>query len=196
MFGRTILSAALLIALAGCHKEITRENPQADTHVDLKPGLYEVNDSAAKFKEKLAGFRFPDDAVQKYGMPMPVALLRFKNDTSEHFDTELFTDAMRDTLTETGKVAFQITKDRVGEAAEQDTFEKGFNSTDPNQQITENQAAGTRYLMYGRISSIVKHNADEGVSENTYVVLMEMLDKQRKLTVLGPQRCEYRLRKQ
>lgn len=192
---RTILLGALLFGFAGCHKEITRENAQADTHVDLKPGLFEVDDSAHKFKEKLANFRFPDDAVQKYGMPMPVALLRFKNDTSEHFDTALFTDSMRDTLMETGKVAFQIEKDRVGEAQEQDTYEKQFNSTDPNQQIAENQAAGTRYLIYGRIASIVKHNADEGVSENTYVVTMEMLDKQRKLSVIVT-RQEYRLRKQ
>jgi len=196
MLGRTTVAFTLLIALAGCHKEVTRENPQADTHVDLKPGLFEVNDSAHQFKAKLAEFRFPDDAVQKYGSPMPVALLRFKNDTHEHFDTALFTDAMRDVLAETGKVAFQIESNRAGEAADQDTFEKNFNSTDPNQQITEGQAAGTRYLMYGRIASIVKHDADAGVSENTYVVTMEMLDKQRKLTVIGPQRAQYRLRKQ
>lgn len=192
---RSTLLVALLVGVVGCSKDVTRENPQADTHVDLKPGLYEVNDSATKFKEKLAAFRFPDDAVQKYGTPMPVALLQFKNDTHEHFDTKLFTDAMRDILSETGKVAFQIESDRVGEASAQDTYEKNFNSTDPNQQITENQAAGTRYLCYGRIASIVKNDASKGISENTYVVTMEMLDKQRKLTVI-PYRAQYRLRKE
>jgi hypothetical protein len=188
--------AALLVAAVGCHKEITRENPQADTHVDLKPGLFEVNDSANKFKEKLANFRFPDDAIQKYGTPMPVALLPFKNDTHEHFDTKLFTDAMRDILQETGKVAFQIEADRVGDAAAQDAYEKNFNSTDPNQQITENQAAGTRYVCFGRIASIVKTNAADGVSENTYVITMEFIDKQRKLNAFPPYRAQYRLRKE
>jgi hypothetical protein len=192
---RRTIFVALLIGVLGCHKEVTRENPDADTHVDLRPGLYEVNDSANKFRDKLAGFRFPEEAVQKYGMPMPVALLRFKNDTADHFDTKLFTDSMRDVLMQTGKVAFQIEADRVGEAADQNTYEQNFNSTDPNQQKTEGQGAGTRYLMYGRIASISKFNADSGVAENTYVVTMEMLDKQKNLSVLLS-REEYRLRKQ
>src|SRR5580658_4298120 len=94
---RAILIPALLVGFVGCQKEVTRENPNADTHVDLKPGLFEVDDCCHKFKEALAGFRFPDDAVAKYGSPMPVALLRFKNETSDHFDTNLFTDSIRDT---------------------------------------------------------------------------------------------------
>jgi PBP1b-binding outer membrane lipoprotein LpoB len=192
---RTMIIGALLVALVGCHKEVTRENADADTHVDTKPGLFEVKASAQKLKDKLANFRFPDDAVQKYGSPMPVALLKFKNDTHDHFDTELFTDEMRDILTETGKVAFQITANRVDEAQQQDTYEKNFNSTDPNQQKTEGQGAGTRYLMYGRISDIPKADARAGVSENTMVVIMEMLDKQRNLTVLTA-KTEFRLRKQ
>lgn len=192
---RTILVGALLVSFLGCHKEITRENPQADTHVDMKPGLFEVEDSAHKLKDKLAAFRFPDDAVQKYGSPMPVALLQFRNDTNFHFDTALFTDSMRDILTETGKVAFQIEANRVGEAGAQQTYENNFNSTDPNQVKTEGAAAGTRYLMYGRIANIDKRNAEEGVSENTVVVTMEMLDKQRNLSVLI-QRATYRLRKE
>jgi PBP1b-binding outer membrane lipoprotein LpoB len=195
---RTILSLALLLGLAGstgCSKDVTRENAQADTHVDTKPGLFEVKQSAQKLKEKLANYRFPDDAVQKYGTPMPVALYRFKNDTHEHFDTELFTDEMRDILTETGKVAFQIVADRVGEAQAQDTYEKNFNSTDPNQQITENAAAGTRYAMYGRLAAIPKTDRSKGVDENTMVVTMEMLDKQKKLTVLIA-KTEFRLRKE
>ncbi len=192
---RAILITALAVSFAGCHKEITRENPQADTHVDMKPGLFEVDDCAHKFKDKLAAFRFPDDAVQKFGSPMPVALLRFKNETAEHnFDVAAFTDSIRDTLMETGKVAFQVEKERVGEAAEQQNYEQNFNNTDPNQQAAQGTAAGTRYLLYGRMVEIAKRNASEGVSENSYIISIEMLDKQRNLTVILA-RQEYRLRK-
>jgi hypothetical protein len=192
---RAILITALAVSFAGCHKEVTRENPQADTHVDIKPGLFEVDDCAHKFKDKLAAFRFPDDAVTKFGTPMPVALLRFKNETADHFDTALFTDSIRDTLMETGKVAFQIEKERVGEAAEQQNYEQNFNNTDPNQQAAQGTAAGTRYLLYGRIAEIAKRDASEGLAENTYVVTIEMLDKQRNLSILIS-REKYRLRRQ
>jgi PBP1b-binding outer membrane lipoprotein LpoB len=193
---RDAIVFALAFAFAGCTKEVTREDPNKDTHVDTRPGLYEVNDCANKFlNEKLAPFRFPDDAVQKYGMPMPVALLPFRNDTNEHFDTQLLGDSLRETLQNSGKVAFQITQDRIADSMNQQAYENSSNSTDPNQIKTEGQAAGTRYSLYGRIANLDKRDRAEGVHENTIIVTIEMLDKQRNLSVLI-QRDTYRLRRQ
>jgi len=192
---RTIILSAVLVALVGCKKEITRENPEADTHVDLKPGLWEAKSAANQMKERIAGMRFPDDAVQKYGTPMPVAFIHIRNDTGQHIDTKILEDEVRDVLNQTGKIAFQIEGDDASAMNQQDEFEKTNNNSDGGPSGGEGQGQKTRYAMTGRLKSIEKTNTDQGVSENTYVFTLKLLDRWKRLEVFVCN-SESRLRKQ
>src|SRR5437660_8571336 len=88
---------SLAASSLGCQKQVTRENPAADTHLDQEPGLFEVTETAEQMKNKLANYHFPDAICAKYDDHIPrVRLLTVKNETDNHFNVNILTDKVRE----------------------------------------------------------------------------------------------------
>ncbi len=185
----------LSVALMGCAKEVTREDPQKDTHLDTEPGLFEVTATAEEFKTKVANYHFPDEIVAKYPDHKVVAqLMRIKNETDTHFNTKLLGDKIREILTDSDKVVFMVENEDLGEEKESERYQQESGDVRGDQQIKKGMGAGAAYSVRGRIANIRKFSAEQGAQENTFVFTLQMDDKEQRVTRIIS-RKEFRLRK-
>jgi len=194
---RKYVAVSLLTVLCvswGCQKEVKRENPQADTHVDQEPGLFEVEETAAKMKEAIAGYHFPEKYTTKYDDHLPrVRLLTVKNETDNHFNTNILTDKVRETLTDSGKIIFVANKENLGEMKEAENYDKASGDVDQSTTMEEGKGSGAAYYLAGRLKNMRKKNED--VKENTIIFTLELIDAKKRETVLI-QSKEFRTTKQ
>lgn len=183
---KTFLTVGVLsLALAGgCGKEVKRENPQADTHVDTEPGLFEVDETAHKMKDKLAAYHFPDAIVKKYeDRRVRARLMSIRNETDRHFNVNILTDKVREVLMDTDKIVFVTDKDRLGEFKESETYEQDSGDVDPNEAIKGGKGAGAHYALIGRLKNLRKQGVDDN-KENTIIFTLELHDQQRREVVI------------
>jgi uncharacterized protein (TIGR02722 family) len=89
------------------------------------------------------------------GKPPLVAVTRLRNDTSEHIDTRSITDKIRTALIKSGKVRFSAL-DSQGELMDQYKLQGAM--ADTATQKAAGRQTGSKYLLNGSISSIVKQN--------------------------------------
>ena len=67
---------------------------------------YDDDSYRDEMKEAVAGYHFPDKYTQKYDDRLPrVRLLSVKNETDNHFNSNILTDKVREVLTDGGKRA-------------------------------------------------------------------------------------------
>jgi PBP1b-binding outer membrane lipoprotein LpoB len=188
----TLLATAL--TFVGCGgKQVKREDPQKDTHVDSEPGLFEVEETAQKMKDKLAAYRFPDAILQKYPDHRARArLMSIRNETDRHFNVNILTDKVREILMDTDKIVFVTDADRLGEFKQSEMYEQDSGDVDPNEAIKGGKGAGAHYAMIGRLKNLRKANSD--VKENTIIFTLELHDQQRREVVIIANK-EFRLSK-
>ena len=184
----------LAFAGSGCaDKSVKRQDPQKDTTVDDKPGLFECKETAQQMKGKLANYHFPDAVLAKYSDRRPrCRLMSIRNETSDHFNVNILTDEVREVLMETDKLVFVTDKDRLGEFKESETYEQESGDVDPNEAVKAGKGAGAHYAMIGRLKNLKKSNED--VKENTIIFTLELHDQQRREVVLIANK-EFRLTK-
>jgi len=184
---------SLAASTLGCQKQVTRENPAADTHVDQEPGLFEVTETAEQMKNKLANYHFPDRITAKYEDHIPrCRLLSVKNETDNHFNVNILTDKVRETLTDCGKIIFVSDKERLGEMKDAENYEKDSGDVEQSTAMDSGKGSGAAYVLYGRLKNMRKGNAD--VKENTIIFTLELVDQSKRESVLIASK-EFRLSK-
>jgi len=83
------------------------------------------------------------------------AVTRLRNNTSEHIDTKSITDKIRISLIKSGKVRFSALD---SQADLMNQYKLQGTMADTSTQKTAGKQAGSKYLLDGDISSIVKVN--------------------------------------
>jgi hypothetical protein len=185
---------ALALSSWGCGKEVKRENPQADTHLDTEPGLFEVTETSEQMKQALAGYHFPDRITMKYDDRIPrCRLMTIRNETDRHFNTNILTDKVRETLTDTGKLIFVADKDRLSELKDSENYEQQSGDVDQSQAIEAGKGSGAAYALIGRLKNLRKANED--VKENTIIFTLELVDQTKRESVIIKSK-EFRLSKE
>lgn len=183
-FAVASLSLSLALVAAGCAKEVTRGDPNADTHVDTEPGLFEVEEVANQMKNALANYHFTESVTARYEDRIPrCRLLTIKNETDNHFNTHILTDRVREILMDTGKIVFVADKERLGEMKESETYEQDSGDVNKNEQVRAGQGAGAILVLIGRMSNIRK--SGDGVKENTIVFSLEIQNQERREALPG-----------
>ena len=176
------LSLMLMTAMVGCAKTVTREDPQADTHKDTNPGLYECKECAKKFRDRLIAFNHWAPSKAPDGLPR-CRLMKIINETDRHFNVDILTDEVSQVLADTGKIVFVTSEERLGEMKKSEQYETQSGDVDPNEAMESGKGAGARYVLYGRLKNIRKSDGDG--SENTIIFTLQMDDQQRRETSRG-----------
>jgi hypothetical protein len=187
------LALTLMTGMVGCAKTVTREDPQADTHKDTNPGLYECKECAKKFRDRLINFNHWAPSNAPDGLPR-CRFVKIKNETDRHFNVDILTDEVQQVLADTGKIVFVTDGEMLGDLKKSENYETQSGDVDPNEQMQSGKGAGARYVLYGRLKNIRK--ADGDGSENTIIFTIQIDDQQRRETVPGlKENTEFRLAK-
>jgi len=147
--------AALCLGL-GCSGPVTRYgDAQAVETVNADFGSTDLQMIADKMVKSLVDSnRLKPDPADP-GNPPLVSVTRLRNDTSEHIDTKSITDKIRTSLVKTGKVRFSALE-MQGELMEQYKLQGAM--ADSATQKAAGRQTGSKYILGGNISSIVKQN--------------------------------------
>jgi uncharacterized protein (TIGR02722 family) len=152
----TLVSLGALSLGLGCSGPVTTYgNAQATETVNADFGSTDLQMIADKIVNSLvASNRLQPDPADP-GNPPLVSVTRLRNDTSEHIDTKSITDKIRTTLIKSGKVRFSALE-MQGELMEQYKLQGVM--ADTATQKSAGRQVGSKYLLGGNISSIVKQN--------------------------------------
>jgi uncharacterized protein (TIGR02722 family) len=152
-----------LLALAalglGCSGPVTSYgNAQATETVNADFGSTDLQMIADKMVSSLmASNRLQPDPADP-GNPPLVSVTRLRNETSEHIDTKSITDKIRTALIKSGKVRFSGLE-MQGELADQYKLQ-GIMADSATQKAAGKQI-GSKYILNGSISSIVKQTGSK-----------------------------------
>lgn len=193
IFSTTIVAVSLAAWTTGCAKTVRRDDPMADTHKDTEPGLFECEQTANGFKNKLANYHFPDRIVNLYeDRKVVVQLMKGKNETNFHFNMNALTDRVRRVLTDSDKIVFMVETGDLAEEKESETYQQESGDVRKEEQIKGGQGAGAHYGLRLRITNFAK--SGDGEKENTFTFTIDLQDKERRTTVVTFQQ-DFRLTK-
>jgi len=169
-----ILLLLMLALVAGCSgsKKVYRIDPETQTDLSGK-----WNDTDAR----LVAEEMIDDAihrpwltnfVEKNGAKPVVTVGTIRNKSSEHIDTETFTNDFERELLNSGQVRFVASKDVRDEIREERFEQQDFASQETMKKIRNE--TGADYILLGSINTIV--DEVEGTRVVFYQTDLEMID--------------------
>jgi hypothetical protein len=140
----------------GCSGPVTSYgNAQATETVNADFGSTDLQMIADKMVASLvASNQLQPDPAEPNKPPL-ISVTRLRNDTSEHIDTKSITDKIRTSLIKSGKVRFSAL-DMQGDLANQ--YKLQGTMADTATQKSAGKQTGSKYILGGNISSIVKVN--------------------------------------
>ena len=140
----------------GCSGPVTSYgNAQATETVNADFGSTDLQMIADKIVGSLvASNRLQPDPADP-GKPPLVSVTRLRNETSEHIDTKSITDKIRTSLIKSGKVRFSALD---SQADLMNQYKLQGTMADTATQKSAGKQAGSKYILDGDISSIVKVN--------------------------------------
>lgn len=153
----SLLLPTLVLGLAGCAGPVTRYgDARATETVNADFGSTDLQTIADRMVKDLldSGRLRPDPAEPD--LPPLVTVARLRNATSEHIDTKSITDAIRTALVKSGRVRFSAydqQEDLVRQLKHQADWADGATAKSLGKQT------GSRYLLGGDLSSIVKQDS-------------------------------------
>ena len=163
--------AALGLGL-GCSGPVTGYgNAQATETVNADFGSTDLQMIADKIVASLIASNqlVPDPADP--GKPPLVSVTRLRNETSEHIDTKSITDKIRTSLIKSGKVRFSALE-MQGDLMNQYKLQGVMSDTATAK--TAGKQTGSKYLLGGDISSIVKQTGK--VKDVYYKITLQATD--------------------
>jgi uncharacterized protein (TIGR02722 family) len=140
----------------GCSGPVTSYgNAQATETVNADFGSTDLQTIADKIVASLiTSNRLQPDPADP-GKPPLVSVTRLRNNTSEHIDTKSITDKIRISLIKSGKVRFSALD---SQADLMNQYKLQGTMADTSTQKAAGKQAGSKYILDGDISSIVKVN--------------------------------------
>ena len=165
------MTSALL--LSGCANKavVSYGDAQAVETTDINFGSTDLQKVASQMTDSLLAS--PVVGTMTANTRPIVFVERIKNKTSEHIDTESITDSISTQLLRSGKFRF-VDMTRVEAVREQLNFQNVDPLVNPNTAIAFGQQVGSRYMLFGNLSSIVKSNADK--ADVYYKFTMRLMD--------------------
>ena len=167
-----LLGCALAALGPGCSGPVTRYgDARATETVNADFGSTDLQLIADKMVASLvASNRLQPDPADP-GKPPLISVTRLRNETSEHIDTKSITDKIRTALIKSGKVRFSaldMQADLVNQYKLQGTL------ADSATAKTAGKQAGSKYILGGNISSIVKQTGK--VKDVYYKITLQVTD--------------------
>jgi len=98
---------------------------------------------------------------------------RVRNKTHEHIDTKSITDKIRTTLLKHGKARITARSDIPESIVRELEFQQS-NLADPKTAQRFGKLVGAKYILFGEITSIVKHA--EGIKDVWYKITLQLTD--------------------
>lgn len=158
-----ILGAAAVSLGLGCSGPVTHYgNAQAVETVNADFGSTDLQMIADKMVASLVASNTLQPDPADPGRAPLVAVVRLRNDTSEHIDTKSITDKIRVSLLKSGKVRFSAL-DQQAELMQQYKLQGVM--ADAATQKAAGKQIGAKYILGGNISSIVKQ---QGRTKDVY----------------------------
>jgi hypothetical protein len=156
----------------GCSGPVTTYgNAQATETVNADFGSTDLQMIADKIVGSLISSNRLEPDPADPGKPPLVSVTRLRNETSEHIDTKSITDKIRTSLIKSGKVRFsalEMQGDLMNQYKLQGTM------ADTATQKTAGKQTGSKYILGGDISSIVKQNGK--VKDVYYKITLQATD--------------------
>ncbi len=167
-----LLGCALAALGPGCSGPVTRYgDARATETVNADFGSTDLQLIADKMVASLvASNRLQPDPADP-GKPPLISVTRLRNETSEHIDTKSITDKIRTALIKSGKVRFsalEMQKDLADQYKLQGTM------ADTATAKTAGKQAGSKYILGGDITSIVKQTGK--VKDVYYKITLQVTD--------------------
>ena len=167
-----LLGCALAALGPGCSGPVTRYgDARATETVNADFGSTDLQLIADKMVASLvASNRLQPDPADP-GKPPLISVTRLRNETSEHIDTKSITDKIRTALIKSGKVRFsalEMQKDLADQYKLQGTM------ADTATAKTAGKQAGSKYILGGDITSIVKQTGK--VKDVYYKITLQLTD--------------------
>jgi uncharacterized protein (TIGR02722 family) len=167
-----LLGIAAISLCVGCSGPVTTYgNAQATETVNADFGSTDLQMIADKIVASLVSSnRLQPDPADPTRPPL-ISVTRLRNETSEHIDTKSITDKIRTSLIKSGKVRFsalEMQGDLMNQYKLQGTM------ADTATAKTAGKQAGSKYILGGDISSIVKQNGK--VKDVYYKITLQLTD--------------------
>jgi uncharacterized protein (TIGR02722 family) len=146
-------------------------NAQATETVNADFGSTDLQTIADKIVASLIASNSLQPDPADPGKPPLVSVTRLRNETSEHIDTKSITDKIRTALIKSVKVRFSALE-MQGDLANQ--YKLQGTMADTATQKTAGKQIGSKYILGGDISSIVKNNGT--VKDVYYKITLQLTD--------------------
>jgi hypothetical protein len=144
----------------------------------------DFNNMAKAMTDSLITSPFSRNSPQK---PITVTISEVKNKTSEHIDTRTITNKIENQLRDSG--LFDPGSDRGNEdelaqlEMQRQTQSGAYNLS---KSVKPSLAEGSRYMLFGEVSSLVK-KADD-ITNITYTLQLKLMDVQTRKKVWGAEK--------